>query len=179
MFLRQSEQTRNKKNLPIGRQQKRKMQSQAWCSWLTSLTKVTTTMKEKLESMNTVPWLKPTNFRDHYREPPPPRSDVGNNTCLLLLGTWSHLWYIQRPLFALFSNLYFLQVLWDWLLYVIYAIKGILFLKNGLEKICRKNCKNHLRGNNYEVCMYNCSTRCFPNILDAMVLENINLSKDN
>jgi hypothetical protein len=42
--------------------------------------------------------------------------------CLLLLGTWSHLWYVQRTVFALFSDLYFLQVLWDWLLFVIYVI---------------------------------------------------------
>jgi hypothetical protein len=46
------------------------------------------------------------------------------------------------------------------------GIGSILFLKNGLKKICRKN--------------YICIdvARCFPNILDAMVLENINLSED-
>jgi hypothetical protein len=32
-----------------------------------------------------------------------------NRGCLLPLGTWTHLWYIQRFLFALFSDLYFLQ----------------------------------------------------------------------
>jgi hypothetical protein len=59
------------------------------------------------------------------------------------------------------------------------SIKGIgsiLFLKNGLRKICRKNYKNHLRSNNYEVCT--AAALCFPNILDVMVLENINLSED-
>jgi hypothetical protein len=40
----------------------------------------------------------------------------------LLLGTWSHIWYIQRSVFAPFSNFYFLQDLWDWWLFVIYAI---------------------------------------------------------
>jgi hypothetical protein len=42
--------------------------------------------------------------------------------CLLLQGTWFHLWYIQRSVFAPFSNLYFQQDLWDWWLFVIYAI---------------------------------------------------------
>jgi hypothetical protein len=50
------------------------------------------------------------------------------------------------------------------------GIGSILFLKNGFEKICRKNYKNHLRSNNYEVCT--AVARCIPNILDAMVLEN-------
>jgi hypothetical protein len=43
------------------------------------------------------------------------------------------------------------------------------------EKSC-KNFKNHLRSNNYEVCT--AVARCFPNILDVMVLENINFSSD-
>jgi hypothetical protein len=38
--------------------------------------------------------------------------------CLLLLGTWPHLWFIQRSVFALFSNLYFLQDLKHWRLLV-------------------------------------------------------------
>jgi hypothetical protein len=62
---------------------------------------------------------------------------------------------------------------------MIYSIKGIgsiLFLKNGLKKICRKNYKNHLRSNNYEICT--AVAHCFPNILDAIVLENINLFED-
>jgi hypothetical protein len=37
----------------------------------------------------------------------------------------------------------------------------ILFLKNGMKKFCRKNYKNHLRRNNYEVCT--AVARCFPN----------------
>jgi hypothetical protein len=45
-----------------------------------------------------------------------------------------------------------------------------------LEKKLTKNYKNHFRSNNYEVCTR--VARCFPNILDAMVLENINLSPD-
>jgi galactitol-specific phosphotransferase system IIB component len=55
------------------------------------------------------------------------------------------------------------------------CFKGIgstLFLKNGLKKICRKNYKNHLRRNNCEVCT--AVARCFPNILDVIILENIN-----
>jgi hypothetical protein len=44
-----------------------------------------------------------------------------------------HLWYFQRSVFALFSDLYFLHFLWDWLLFIIYAIfiqrLGIGFLK--------------------------------------------------
>jgi hypothetical protein len=36
--------------------------------------------------------------------------------------------------------------------------------------------KNNLRSNNYEVCT--AVALCFPNILDVMVLENINLSSD-
>jgi hypothetical protein len=58
-------------------------------------------------------------------------------------------------------------------------VKGIgyiLFLKNGLKKICRKNYKNHPRSNNYEVCT--AIARCFPNILEVMALENVNLSED-
>jgi hypothetical protein len=33
--------------------------------------------------------------------------------CLLLLCTWSHFWYIQRSVFAPFSDLYFLQEIDD------------------------------------------------------------------
>jgi hypothetical protein len=52
----------------------------------------------------------------------------------------------------------------------------ILFLKNGLKTICIKNYKNHLRSNSYELCTD--ETLCFPNILDVMVLQNVNLSED-
>jgi hypothetical protein len=55
-------------------------------------------------------------------------------------------------------------------------IGSILFLKNGLKKIGRKKYKNNLRSNNYEVCT--AVALCFPNILDIMDLENINLSSD-
>jgi hypothetical protein len=44
------------------------------------------------------------------------------------------------------------------------------------KKNCRKNYRNYLRSNNYEVCT--AVAHCFPNILDVMVLENINLSSD-
>jgi hypothetical protein len=44
------------------------------------------------------------------------------------------------------------------------------------KKNCRKNYKNHLRSNNYDVCT--AVARCFPSILDAIVLENINLFED-
>jgi hypothetical protein len=40
----------------------------------------------------------------------------------------------------------------------------------------KKNYKNNLKSNNYEV--YTAVACCFPNILDAMVIENINLSED-
>jgi hypothetical protein len=52
------------------------------------------------------------------------------------------------------------------------GIRSILFLKNGLKKNCRKNYKNHVGSNNYEVCT--AVAHCFPNILDGIVLENIN-----
>jgi hypothetical protein len=45
-----------------------------------------------------------------------------------------------------------------------------------LEKIEKQNYKNNFRNNNDEVCT--AVARCFPNILDAMVLENLNLSSD-
>jgi hypothetical protein len=45
-----------------------------------------------------------------------------------------------------------------------------------LKKFAEKNYKNHLRRNNYEICT--AVTRYFPNILDVVVLENINLSLD-
>jgi hypothetical protein len=48
------------------------------------------------------------------------------------------------------------------------GVGSISFLKNRLKKFWRKKCKNHLRGNNYEV--------GFSNILDVMVFKNINLS---
>jgi hypothetical protein len=48
--------------------------------------------------------------------------------------------------------------------------------KMARNKICRKNCKKHLRSNKYEVCT--AVAHCFPNILNAIVLENINLSED-
>jgi hypothetical protein len=60
--------------------------------------------------------------------------------------------------------------------YYFKAIGSIFILKNGLKKICRKIYINHLRSNNYEVCTD--VARCFPSILDAVVLENINLSED-
>jgi hypothetical protein len=49
-----------------------------------------------------------------------------------------------------------------------------LISQKWLEKNCRKNYKNHLRSNNYEVCT--AVVRRFPNILGVVVLENINLS---
>jgi hypothetical protein len=39
--------------------------------------------------------------------------------------------------------------------------------------------KNHLRSNNYEVCTHGAAVaHCFQTILNAIVLENINLSED-
>jgi hypothetical protein len=45
-----------------------------------------------------------------------------------------------------------------------------------LEKKLQKNYKNHLRSNNYEECTT--VALSFPNILDVMVLESIDLSSD-
>jgi hypothetical protein len=42
------------------------------------------------------------------------------------------------------------------------------------QKFAEKTMKNHLRSNNHQVCT--AVARCFPNILDVMVLENIKLS---
>jgi hypothetical protein len=57
------------------------------------------------------------------------------------------------------------------------GIGSILYLKNGLNKdLQKKNYQNHLRSNNYEVCI--AVALCFPNILGVMVLENVNLSED-
>jgi hypothetical protein len=53
------------------------------------------------------------------------------------------------------------------------GIEYILSLKNGLKKVCGKNYKNHLRSNNHEVCT--AVARCFPNILDVIVLANIKM----
>jgi hypothetical protein len=39
-----------------------------------------------------------------------------------------------------------------------------------------KTTKNNFRRNNHEVCT--AVTRCFPNILDVMIVENINLPED-
>jgi hypothetical protein len=58
----------------------------------------------------------------------------------------------------------------------IYSLKALLFLKNGRGKNCRKNYENHYRSNNYEACT--AVACCFPNILDVMALENLNLSSD-
>jgi hypothetical protein len=48
---------------------------------------------------------------------------------------------------------------------------SILFLKNDSKKNAEKNYKNHLRSDNYEVCT--AVARCFPNILDVMIIEII------
>jgi hypothetical protein len=45
------------------------------------------------------------------------------------------------------------------------------FTKKWLEKICRKNNHNHIRSNNYVVCI--AAVLCILNILDVMVFENI------
>jgi hypothetical protein len=57
---------------------------------------------------------------------------TGRQLILTPPSTWSHLWYFQRSMFALYLDLYFLQVLWDWLLFVIYAI---LFYADGFTGI--------------------------------------------
>jgi hypothetical protein len=60
------------------------------------------------------------------------------------------------------------------LLHVIFTyVPWLMALKNKCRK---KTHKNHLRRNNYEVCT--AVVLCFPNILEVMVLENLNLSYD-
>jgi hypothetical protein len=54
------------------------------------------------------------------------------------------------------------------------TFKGIV-LKNCMETQ-KKTYKNNLRSNNYKV--YTDVALCFPNILDGMILENMNLSSD-
>jgi hypothetical protein len=57
------------------------------------------------------------------------------------------------------------------------GIRSILLLKYGWKNNCsRKKLENHLRSNNFEVCTS--VVRCFPNILDVIVLENVNSSSD-
>jgi hypothetical protein len=56
---------------------------------------------------------------------------------------------------------------------VLSLLKGYLISQNSLKKILLNKTMN-LQRNNYEVCI--AIARCFPNILDIMVLENINLS---
>jgi hypothetical protein len=51
-----------------------------------------------------------------------------------------------------------------------------LISQKWLGKKIAKKYKNNLRSNNYVVCT--AVARCFPNILDVMVLENINLYSD-
>jgi hypothetical protein len=46
---------------------------------------------------------------------------------------------------------------------------GSFFSKNGYEKNCRKNYKNHINSNNYEACT--AVARCIPNISDVVILE--------
>jgi hypothetical protein len=51
------------------------------------------------------------------------------------------------------------------------GIGSIFFLKNVLKKNCRKNYKRHFKRDNYEV--YTAVARCFLDVLDVIVLENI------
>jgi hypothetical protein len=44
------------------------------------------------------------------------------------------------------------------------------------KKLQKKPYKNHMKRTSYEVCA--AVARCFPNILDVMVFENVNLSSD-
>jgi hypothetical protein len=56
------------------------------------------------------------------------------------------------------------------------GIGSILFLKNGLKMFFRKKYEKYLKSNNHVV--YTAVARCFPNILDDMVLENLKMSED-
>jgi hypothetical protein len=84
-------------------------------------------------------------------------------------------WVFFLFFFCLFLFLFF------FFFFLFYAlVKGIgsiIFLKNGLKKVCRKNYKNHLRSNKMRYVQL-LHLICFPNILDVMVLENIKLSSD-
>jgi hypothetical protein len=54
-----------------------------------------------------------------------------------------------------------------------YRIYMYLISQKWLEyNLQKKKYKSHLRSDNYEVCT--AVARCFPNIIDVMVLENIN-----
>jgi hypothetical protein len=58
-----------------------------------------------------------------------------------------------------------------------WGVEGPILTQNGLKKICRKKLfKKYHRNNNYEECT--ALARCFPSILDAIILENINLSEE-
>jgi hypothetical protein len=59
-----------------------------------------------------------------------------------------------------------------------YRIYLKIISQKWLEKKMHKKYKNHLRSYNYEVCTCTAVARCFPTILDVMILENINLSED-
>jgi hypothetical protein len=50
-----------------------------------------------------------------------------NRGCLLLLGTWSHLWYIRGSVLA---HLFLWLVFWDWSLFGILVISFITVLVN-------------------------------------------------
>jgi hypothetical protein len=62
-----------------------------------------------------------------------------------------------------------------WSIYFVEASDLSHFSKMAWKKFAEKT-KNHLRNNNHEVCA--AVARCFRNILDVIVLENINLSSD-
>jgi hypothetical protein len=64
----------------------------------------------------------------------------------------------------------------DLILYSV-PVKGIgsIISQNGLKKIAENKYENNLRSNNYEICT--AAAHCFQNILDAIVLENINILK--
>jgi hypothetical protein len=91
-----------------------------------------------------------------------------------------HFWIIgsQR------ARLYCLSELLQRLFGFLFIFSVVLFLVN--IAICmpiarafafsKARLKNHLRSNNYEVCT--AAALCFPNILDVMVLQNVNLSED-
>jgi hypothetical protein len=51
-----------------------------------------------------------------------------------------------------------------------------LFSQKRFEKKLQEKLQNRPRRNNYEVCT--AVARCFPNILEDLVLENVNLSED-
>jgi hypothetical protein len=65
-----------------------------------------------------------------------------NKGCLLLLGIWSYLWYIQGSVYAQFSRFFFfIWDLWDWTLFVTRTVRKLhgqcWWNMTNIDKICK------------------------------------------